>query len=139
MAQAFHNALGGLALAGVSACAAPEVASPALPEEPVPFAPEYLGIETRQLDTDLISFLVQMKGARTHEDVDDYGRCAAAQYAQIRGYGFARHVRTNSQERGGIWAADAVYTISETLPDGLEPIEAASVVEDCAAKGIPTV
>ena len=103
------------------------------------FAPEYQGVETRKLDNEIVSFLVRMKGARTNADVADYGKCAAAQYALIRGFGFARHVRTNVQERGGIWAADAVYTISAALPEGLQTIDAEVVVEECAENGIPTV
>ncbi|MEP3345489.1 MAG: hypothetical protein ABJN34_11615 [Litoreibacter sp.] len=103
------------------------------------FAPKYLGIETRRLDDDLVSFLVRMKGARTNADVADYGKCAAAQYALIRGFGFARHVRTNVQEEGGLWAGDAVYTISAALPDGLQTIDAEVAVAECAETGIPTV
>jgi hypothetical protein len=103
------------------------------------FAPEYLGIETRRLDDDLVSFLVRMKGARTNADVADYGKCAAAQYALIRGFGFARHVRTSVQEEGGLWAGDAVYTISAALPDGLQTIDAEVAVAECAETGIPTV
>lgn len=103
------------------------------------FAPEYLGIETRRLDDDLVSFLVRMEGARTNADVADYGKCAAAQYALIRGFGFARHVRTSVQEEGGVWAGDAVYTISAALPEGLQTIDAEVVVSECAEIGIPTV
>ena len=110
-------------------------------EEPTQefFAPDYLGIETRRLDDDLVSFLVRMKGARTKADVADYGKCAAARYALIRGFGFARHVRTNVQEEGGLWAGDAVYTISAALPDGLQTIDAEVAVAECAETGIPTV
>lgn len=103
------------------------------------FAPDYLGIETRRFDDDLVSFLVRMKGARTNADVADYGKCAAAQYALIRGFGFARHVRTSVQVEGGVWVGDAVYTISAALPDGLQTIDAEVVVAECAETGIPTV
>ena len=54
----------------------------------------YLGVETALLDGDLVNFRVTMTGARGIEDVERYAACAAAQYALIRGYGFARHVRT---------------------------------------------
>lgn len=113
--------------------------TPAKDPSPDYFVPDYLGIETRRLDDDLVSFLVRMKGARTKADVADYGKCAAAQYALIRGFGFARHVRTNVQEEGGLWAGDAVYTISAALPDGLQTIDAEVVVAECAETGIPTV
>ena len=100
---------------------------------------EYLGVETRLLDGDLVNFIVSMKGARDGNDVDNYALCAAAQYTLIRGFGFARHVRTNLKESGGIWTADAVYTISAALPRGLRTIDAEVTVADCAERQIPTV
>ena len=103
------------------------------------FVPDYQGVETRLLDGDLVNFHVQMAGARTAEDVDRYAECAAAQYALIRGYGFARHLRTNVDEEGGIWRGDAVYTISPALPRGLKTIDAEVVAADCAENGIPMV
>ncbi|PQO24527.1 hypothetical protein C2I36_02515 [Rhodobacteraceae bacterium WD3A24] len=103
------------------------------------FAPEYMGIETRLMDGDLVNFRVAMRGARDGDDVTDYARCAAARYALIRGFGFARHIRTNVAEEGGIWRADAVYTISPALPRGLRTIDAEVTVADCEERGIPTV
>ncbi len=103
------------------------------------FKPTYMGIETNLMDGDLVDFRVQMKGARNRDDVSNYARCAAAQYALIRGYGFARHLRTNIAESGGTWRADAIYTISATLPLGLRNIDAEVTVRDCADQGIPTV
>ena len=101
--------------------------------------PDYLGIETILMDNDLVDFRVAMKGAKAKDDVAAYARCAAAQYALIRGYGFARHLRTNIAESGGVWRGDAVYTISAALPLGLRNIDAEVTVRDCAAQGIPTV
>ena len=133
-----HIASLGAALAVLAGCAG--AGTPADPEvNRAEFAPDYLGIETRLLAEDLVSFQVRMSGARQNSDVAEYGRCAAARYALIRGFGFARHVRTNVEERGGIWAADAVYTISAALPGGLQTIDAEVVVEECAENGIPTV
>ncbi len=103
------------------------------------FAPEYLGIETDLLEGDLVNFRVAMKGARTKADVADYAKCAAAQYALIRGYGFARHVRTNVDEKDGLWRGDAVYTVSAALPNGKLTLDAEVVVENCKDGGIPTV
>jgi len=100
---------------------------------------DYLGVETRLLDDNLVNVHVQMRGAGGREDVADYAECAAAQYTLIRGYGFARHVRTNVQEEAGLWRADAVYTVSPALPRGLQTIDAEVVVADCAELGIPTV
>ena len=103
------------------------------------FRPDYQGVETSLLDGDLVRFEVAMTGARDGKDVDAYAECAAAQYTLIRGYGFARHLRTNVKEKGGVWAADAVYTISPSLPRGLRTIDAEVVVADCAENKIPTV
>ena len=101
--------------------------------------PVHEGIETRLLDGDLVNFFVQMRGARDAADVEDYARCAAAQYALIRGYGFARHLRTNVAQEGGLWRGDAVYTISAALPRGLKTIDAEVVAMACAENGIPMV
>ncbi|WP_299848578.1 hypothetical protein [uncultured Roseovarius sp.] len=102
-------------------------------------APVYEGIDTRLLDGDLVNFHVAMSGESSVEDVDQYAACAAAQYTLIRGYGFARHVRTNVVEEGGIWRGDAVYTISSSLPRGLKTIDAEVVAAHCAENGIPMV
>jgi len=103
------------------------------------FSPDYQGVETSLLEGDLVQFHVSMSGANSPVDVDNYAECAAAQYALIRGYGFARHLRTNLNEEGGVWTADAVYTISPSLPRGLRTIDAEVVVADCEENGIPTV
>jgi len=121
------------ALAGLAACTSGEVTGRG------EFSPSYQGIQTILLDGDLVNFRVSMKGARDREDVAAYARCAAAQYALIRGYGFARHVRTNVAQEGGIWRGDAVYTISPALPEGLRTIDAEVTVRDCGEQGIPTV
>ncbi len=105
----------------------------------VSFAPVYLGLETRLLDGDLVNFLVQMTGARDVADVEMYAECAAAQYTLIRGYGFARHVRTNVDLKGGLWRGDAVYTISPALPRGFQTIDAEVVAAACEENGIPMV
>jgi len=80
-----------------------------------------------------------MKGARTKADVADYAKCAAAQYSLIRGFGFARHVRTNVKEEDGLWRGDAVYTVSASLPQGRLTLDAEVVVDNCKDDGIPTV
>jgi hypothetical protein len=99
----------------------------------------YDGIETRLLDGDLVNFHVKVANATAAQDVTDYAECAAAQYALIRGYGFARNVRTLVDEEGGVWAGDAVYTISSALPRGLRTIDAEVTVAECARRSIPTV
>lgn len=125
-----------LALAG---CAG---AAPGDGEALVMGAPEsavYRGVETRLMDAEMVNFRVEMEGARGAQDVIAYSRCAAAQYALIRGFGFARHVRTNVVQQGGIWRADAVYTVSPALPRGFRTIDAEVTVADCTEQGIPTV
>ena len=113
-------------------------------EEPVAraevaFDPGYLGIETALLDGDLVQFHVEMTGARDGADVAAYAECAAAQYALIRGFGFARHVRTSTNEAASRWTGDAVYVISDALPKGLRTIDAEVVVAACEENGIPTI
>lgn len=117
---------------GLAGCDMPET-------QDTPFEPTYRGIETRLLEGDLVNFHVEMTGARDGDDVANYAECAAAQYALIRGYGFARHVRTTTHEEAGLWRGDAVYTISSALPRGLKTIDAEVAVADCRENGIPTV
>lgn len=124
-----------LLLAGCAA--APAAEGP--PAAPAGSPPEYLGVETALLDDDLVQFRLSVRGAEGAEDVERYADCAAAQYALIRGYGFARRVRTLVDERAGAWRGDAVYTVSPSLPRGTQVIEAEATVTDCAQSGIPTV
>ncbi|MFN4057158.1 MAG: hypothetical protein ACK4HW_03110 [Roseinatronobacter sp.] len=125
-------------LAALAACAPAQdpVAQAALG---APRGAQYLGIDTRLLDGPLVSFVVHMRGARGRTDAVTYARCAAAQYTLIRGYTFARHVRTTVTQQGDIWVADGVYTISPDLPLGARNIDAEVIVEDCREQGIPTV
>lgn len=124
----------GIALASLSACVHGSDAS----KDEV-FAPKYLSIRTALLEGDLVNFRVAMTGARDNRDVEDYARCAAAQYALIRGTGFLRHVRTIVKKSDGAWRGDAVYVISADLPRGNLTIDAEVAVSDCAARAIPTV
>ena len=101
--------------------------------------PDYQGVQTTLLDGDLVQFNVAMTNALSVVDVSAYAECAAAQYTLIRGYGFARHLRTNVDLEGGIWRGDAVYTISPSLPRGLKTIDAEVTTQNCVEKGIPTV
>lgn len=100
---------------------------------------DYLGVETRLLDDDIVNFRVRMAGTQSAADVSDYAECAAAQYTLIRGFGFARHVRTTVAEDGNTWLGDAYYTISAALPRGIKQIDAEVVVAACNENGIPTV
>ncbi|MEL6451082.1 MAG: hypothetical protein AAFQ19_07460 [Pseudomonadota bacterium] len=103
------------------------------------FIPDYRGVETQLLAEDLVQFNVSMTNALSAQDVTNYAECAAAGYTLIRGWGFARHLRTNVDEEAGVWTADAVYTISPALPRGIRTIDAEVVAAACAEKGIPTV
>lgn len=103
----------------------------------------YLGVETRLLEGDLVSFQVAVAADQDDpaapKGVAAYADCAAAQYALIRGFGFARHLRTNVTFEQGVWRGDAAYTISSALPGGLKTIDAEVTVSDCHENGIPTV
>lgn len=108
-----------------------------------PASGAYLGVDTRLLEEDLVQFSVAMRPEVGAVDIRDklsaYAQCAAAQYALIRDYGFARQIRTTFTAEGGIRRADAVYTVSSGLPDGIRALDAEVIVDDCRARGIPTV
>ncbi len=104
-----------------------------------PFEPRYDGIEAAMLDDDLVRVRVAMRGARDSTDLDRYAACAVSQYALDHEFGFARHVRTIVDVSAGIWRADAVYTISPSLPRGSRTIDAEVTAAECGLSGIPTV
>lgn len=101
--------------------------------------PVHAGIQTILLDDDMVGVGVALRGAADRADVEAHGRCAAAQYALDRGYGFARHVRAIVRKDGQSWYGDAVYLISAGRPGGLHTIAAGRAVTECAGLGIPTV
>lgn len=127
----------------VATCATLSACTPqtdgSVARQDVAFAPDYKGVDTRLLEGDLVNFHVTMSGARSANDVHRYAECAAAQYALIRGFGFARHVRTTTDKSEEIWSGDAVYVISAALPEGLKTIDAEVIVADCEDNSIPTV
>ncbi|WP_241557838.1 hypothetical protein [Falsirhodobacter deserti] len=130
-----------VAMIGLTACAPilpQDIPAAAEGEGPLP-APTYLGVQTMRLDDDLVAFRVAIDQPRAASDIDAYTACAAAQYARIRGQGYARRIRTNIDDRGGAWVADAVYLISRNKPRGEDIIDAAQTVADCKAQSIPTV
>lgn len=142
MRRALIISFGLATMAGVAGCEtrdSGDVARLADARPPGASGAIYEGIETRLLEGDLVSFRVRMQGAQTPADVDAYAACAAARYALIRGYGFARHVRTNFEAEDNSIVAEAVYTISPSLPRGLRTIDAEVTVSDCGERGIPTV
>jgi len=96
----------------------------------------YYGVQTRLLDNDLVQFHVTLSGTQSSEQVARY---AEAQYTLIRGFGFARHVRTRIGRQADRLSADAVYTISRSLPQGTKTIEAEVVADACARDKIPMV
>ena len=102
-------------------------------QEPV----RYHGVQTRLLDNDLVQFHVTLSGTKFSEQVARYAECAAAQYTVIRGFGFARHVRTRIGQQADRLSADAVYTISRFLPQGTKTIDAEVVADACARDNIP--
>ena len=98
----------------------------------------YEGVQVILLDEGLVSFSVAMRGAKDEADVEAYGRCAAAQYALDKGFGFARQVRTIVTKDGQEWFGDAVYLVSSALPEGLRTVDAEVAVTECEELGIPT-
>ncbi|NPD15241.1 hypothetical protein HOY34_08520 [Xinfangfangia sp. D13-10-4-6] len=133
MRQALSTALVVTALAAVAGCASESDQVQEAGKK------EYLGIQTVLLQGDMVSFRVAIKGTQEGRDLEDYARCAAAQYALIRGAGFARHVRTNVAKSGGTIRGDSVWLVSAALPRGIKTIDAEVTVQDCGALGIPTV
>ena len=119
----------------LAACQASTLASSDAPAG----APVYKGVVTRLLQTDLVQFKVQLANSTGPQAVQDYAKCAAAQYTLIRGFKFARHVRTTVDRSADTWTADAVYTISADMPRGFKTIDAEAAAAACVENNIPMV
>ena len=100
---------------------------------------EYINVDTRLMKPELVNMVVTMRNPRTPTDVLAYVECAAAQYTLIRGFGFAGRIQINVTEDKGIWAGNAIYTLSNAHPGGRHTIDAEVTVEDCTAHNIPMV
>ena len=132
--------VGRFALAAVAV--ALSACQPALPPQDAPRTAtplRYESVETQPLGEGAVNLIVRMSGPATEDDLLAYADCAVAGYALRFGYGFARHVRTNMQIEGSLRVADAIYTVSPTLPRGLQTIDAEVMASTCAEQGIPTV
>lgn len=120
----------------LAGCGDPDAAAP----RPEAARAAYKGITVSPLDAALFGFRVTMSGRGANaENVTAYARCGAAGYALSRGLSFVRQVRTKVDQKGGVWTADAVYTISPGLPGGIASIDAEVAAADCGEQGIPTV
>jgi hypothetical protein len=124
--------LGLMGMVAMAGCGA----EPGVERVPVPV---YLGHEAILLDSDLVNIRADAAVAGGSEAARAFAECLAAGYALERGMGFARHVSTALSEEGGVWRADAVYTISPALPAGVRTIDAETKAAACAENGIPTV
>jgi len=128
----------GLALGLVSACA-PE--GEKVSKTPTTTADvEYIKVDTRLMSPELVNMVVTLRNPRTPTDVVAYVECAAAQYTLIRGFGFAGRVKLDvAEEKNGVWAGNAIYTLSNAHPGGRHTIDAEVTVEDCNSNNVPTV
>lgn len=99
---------------------------------------EYLSSQVVLMGGDLVQAKVAAKGRDAEAAVAEYARCAVAGFALKNNAGFVRNVRTLTGKEGGIWRADAVYSVTSALPVGVQTIDAEVTVADCAERGIPT-
>ncbi len=122
--------IGGVAALGLGACSAPG--------DSADLPTQYRVVDTLRIDPSLINILVEAEGPAAETTVAEYAECAAARYTLAQGFGFARRIRTQVSKTGGNWRADAVYSISAALPEGLRTIDAEIAALNCAETGIAT-
>lgn len=107
----------------VTACATPPP-----PDGPVDPVAEPLA---SFLTDDLLQVTLSYTGDPASETLKSLTDCAAVEAILLRGPGYARHVRTTVSEEAGISRADAVYTVSPTLPRGDFVIDADDTAAAC--------
>ncbi|MEZ5888153.1 MAG: hypothetical protein R3D56_14915 [Paracoccaceae bacterium] len=121
-------------LAGLSACADAGAGAP----DGAAAGREYRSASVRIWQDDLVRVRTEMKGASDEVEAAGYARCVVAGFALDHGMNFVRNVRTITDKEGGVWRADAVYSVTSALPAGLSTIDAEVTVEDCAERNVPT-
>ena len=99
----------------------------------------YEGVAPLWLGDGIAQVTVRMKGIEDETPLRAYAECGLAQYALEKGFGFARQIRTNVIKEGGLWTADAVYSVTASLPQGLDTIDVEVTVQACEDSGIPVV
>ena len=99
----------------------------------------YYGVQTGLLDNDLAQVHVTLSGTKSSEQVACYAECAAEQCTLIRGFGFASRARARVGHEAKRLSADAAYTISRSLPQGVKTIDAEVVEDACARDNIQMV
>ncbi|MGB0439243.1 MAG: hypothetical protein ACPGFC_03965 [Paracoccaceae bacterium] len=118
--------------AGVAGCAASQNGAD-------PKSLQYGPVVVADLGDDLIQVKLSIRAPATTQDITNMAECNAAAYAKSQGFGFTRHLRTNAYKEGGLWRADAVYSVTSELPRGLRPLDTKAVIAACAQNGIPMV
>ena len=120
--------IGSLAMLGLAGCAPSQGAQ----NRPT----EFRVIDSLRIDDGLINILVEGHGPEAETGIENFAECAAISKAHEQGFGFARRIRTHVSKTGGNWRADAVYSVSKSLPDGLRTIDAEVAAQNCAEAGI---
>ena len=83
-----------------------------------------------------------MVQVRLRQGVDDsaafaYATCTLAAWSKTTKTPFARHIRTVKGEDKGAQVVESVFTMSKTMPLGLQVMEREQTLRDCRAHGIP--
>ena len=121
------------ALAALSACDAPPVSDGGtghlLTDPPV----------ATFLTDDLLQVSFGYRGEPDRVLLRNLADCAAAEAVLLNGQNFARHVRTTVSEEAGNSRADAIYTVSPTVPAGSKTIDASAQAEACEEEGKPGI
>lgn len=125
-------------MAGQGGCASAAETTQGAAAKKVPDL-SYEGIETHMLQDDLVEFRLAIGGGADAAALNAYADCAVAQYAQIRGFGYARPVRVLLDRSGRMLRGNAAYLLSRDRPEGRRVIAAEPTLSACRAGRIPTV
>lgn len=66
-----------------------------------------------------------------------YAACATAGYASVNGFGWLRHVRTQTEGAGAGRAAESIFTLTRDMPEG-QAMEVGAALAACQQNGVPT-
>ena len=100
---------------------------------------EYMSTKAELIGDGLVKISASVKNVQSDHFFTQFATCAAALYALLCGFSFARLVTDSVSRDDDIRTATSVYSITARLPPGVRKLDAEVVAVNCAENGIPMV
>lgn len=93
--------------------------------------------DPRGQDSSLVEITARLRSGVDADTAFAYATCALANWADLKGTPYARHIRTLRDDRDGAMVVGSVFTLSANRPMGLTVMTTKDTLQECKARGIP--